>query len=319
VAEAQKSPDKKYFLGFDGGGTKTECVLADGEGRILARAASGPSNPLRSGYARAWFALGEAADVVLRGEKLTTRDISGVCAGIGGAGRAGVGHRLETFFRGMFSHAEIQVKTDLDIAFAAAFKEGEGILLLGGTGSAALGRTKDGKSSRVGGRGPWFSDEGSAYDIGRQAFRAVVLADEHRGPQTALSRRIVSWHKFTEWDTLYDQIIKNADAVFPKTFPLVAQLADKGDEVSQELLRGAAISLARLASSVAKQLDWNAENIRVALVGGLFGKSQYLDGAIESELRRSLPGVSFVAVNISPAEAAVRIAMHSLTLAGQRA
>ena len=54
-----------YFLGFDGGGTKTECVLAAADGRILARATSGPSNPLRIGYTRAWFSLSEALDLVL--------------------------------------------------------------------------------------------------------------------------------------------------------------------------------------------------------------------------------------------------------------
>jgi N-acetylglucosamine kinase-like BadF-type ATPase len=40
--------DATYFLGFDGGGSKTECVLADAEGHVLARASGGPSNPLRT-------------------------------------------------------------------------------------------------------------------------------------------------------------------------------------------------------------------------------------------------------------------------------
>ena len=54
-----------YFLGFDGGGTKTDCVLVNGAGHVLAQATAGPSNPLRAGYARAWFTLSDAADVVL--------------------------------------------------------------------------------------------------------------------------------------------------------------------------------------------------------------------------------------------------------------
>ena len=38
------------FLGIDGGGTRTAAWLADGEGKLLARAESGPSNPLKVGF-----------------------------------------------------------------------------------------------------------------------------------------------------------------------------------------------------------------------------------------------------------------------------
>ena len=77
--------DATYFLGFDGGGTKTECVLADSEGRVVGRSVGGPSNPLRAGYTKAWFALSEAADVVLSRQKLSAGHIRGICAGLGGA------------------------------------------------------------------------------------------------------------------------------------------------------------------------------------------------------------------------------------------
>ena len=78
--------EASYFLGFDGGGTKTDCVLADAEGRVVARATAGPSNPLRAGYTRAWFSLSDAADSVLKQEKIKSGHIRGICAGLGGAG-----------------------------------------------------------------------------------------------------------------------------------------------------------------------------------------------------------------------------------------
>src|SRR5271170_1871875 len=182
--------DASHFLGFDGGGSKTECVLADAEGRVVERAFTGPSNPLRSGYARAWFALSEAADNVLSRQKLHAGHIRAIYAGLGGASRSGVGHRITTFFERGYPNARVRVTTDLEIALEAAFGTGEGIILLAGTGSAALGRDTNGHAVRNGGRGPWFSDEGSAFDIGRRAIRAVLLAEERRGPTTALSKRI---------------------------------------------------------------------------------------------------------------------------------
>jgi len=311
--------DANFFLGFDGGGTKTECVLADANGGVLARAFAGPSNPLRAGYTRAWFALSEAADCVLSRAKLHASHIGGICARLGGAQASSVARRVSTFFKGGFPHAKIRVTTDLDIAHEAAFGSGEGILLLAGTGSAALGRDASGRFVRAGGRGPWFSDEGSAFDIGRRAFEAVVRAEEARGPATALSQRIFEWHQARDWNLIRDASSKNADDIFPKTFPLVVRLADEGDIVSRDILSDAALSLAQLAESAAIQLAWREREIPLAKIGGMFDRSKFFDAAINVELEKALPGIRFVPVTISPAEAAVRTAIRSASAKGNAA
>ena len=308
-----------HFLGFDGGGTKTECVLADSEGRVVGRSAGGPSNPLRAGYMRAWFALSEAADVVLSRQKITASHIRGVCAGLGGAGRSGVARRAGAFFEQGFPNATVRVTTDLEIALEAAFGAADGIILLDGTGSAAFGRGGKGKTARAGGRGPWFSDEGSGFDIGRNAFRAVAEAEEGRGPETSLSKRLFKLHQAADWDRLLDQVSKNADDVFPRTFPLVAELAEHGDEVSRRILSTAALSLANLAASVVDQLGWRNREIPVAKVGGVYGRSKHLDAAIDAELNRSLGRVRLVPVQISPAEAAARMTVELARAEGNAA
>ncbi len=305
-----------YFLGFDGGGTKTDCILADAEGRILARAAAGPSNPYRIGYTKAWFSLSEAADVVLSRQKIRAGHIRGICAGLGGAGRNGVVRRAKSFFEQGFPNAKIWVTTDLAIAFEAAFGSGEGIILLGGTGSAALGRDANGRTVRAGGRGPWISDEGSAFEIGRQAFAALVRAEEHRGPATALSERIFKWHDAHDWSVLLEQIAKAPDDIFPKTFPLVAELADAGDSVSREILSAAAVSLAELARSVANELGWHDHDFAIARMGGIYGRSSYFDSAIEAELKRVAPRAHLATFETSPAEAAVRMAIQMVQTKG---
>ncbi|MBZ5695355.1 MAG: hypothetical protein LAN36_08330 [Acidobacteriia bacterium] len=311
--------DASYFLGFDGGGTKTECVLADAEGRVLARTSSGPSNPLRTGYARAWFALSDAGDSVLKQQKIHAGHIRGICAGMGGAGRPGVVRSVTSFFERGYPNAKVRVTTDLEIALEAAFGPAEGIILLAGTGSAAFGRDSGGRTARAGGRGPWISDEGSAFDIGRRAFQAVVLAEEHRGPETSLSKQIFAWHQCRDWELLVEQIAKNPDAVFPMTFPLVAKLADEGDAVSCEILGGAAVSLAALAASVANDLGWHERDVPIANVGGVYGRSKYFDNAIDAEVKKSIPRARGVKVEITPAEAAARMAVRTAGATGHAA
>ena len=319
MAKKTAPPDAKYFLGFDGGGTKTECVLAGADGRIITRASGGPSNPVRAGYTRAWFSLSDAADAVLKHEKITTRQIRGVCAGIGGAARPGVARRVKAFFERGYPNAEVQVTTDLAIAHEAAFDGSEGTILLVGTGSAAFGRDAAGKTVRAGGRGPWISDEGSAFDIGRRAVQAFVLADERRGPATAISERIFEFLQVRNWDQLSEEIAKNSDSVFPKAFPLVAELAEKGDAVSREILAGAAVALASLVASVAHELGWRDRDVPLAKVGGASGRSKFFDSAIDAELRKLVPRIVALPVKVSPAEAAVRMAVRLANAEGNAA
>jgi N-acetylglucosamine kinase-like BadF-type ATPase len=311
--------EASHFLGFDGGGTKTECVLADAEGHVVERVYAGPSNPLRTGYARAWFALSEAADNVLSRQRIHAGHIRAICAGLGGAGRSGVARRIMTFFERGFPNARVRVTTDLETALEAAFGAGEGIILLGGTGSAAFGRDANGRTARAGGRGPWLSDEGSAFDIGRRAVRAVSLAEEHRGPATALSKRIFTLNQSRDWDSLAEQIAKNPDDIFPKTCPLVAELADKDDAVAREIFAAAAVSLVELAACVANELGWQEREIPVAKVGGIYGRSKYFDAAIQAELERRIPRVRNISVEISPAEAAARMAIRLASAKGNAA
>jgi N-acetylglucosamine kinase-like BadF-type ATPase len=310
---------ESYILGFDGGGSKTDCVLADAKGRVLALATAGPSNPLRAGYMRAWYALGEAADCVMSRQKIRSSQVASVCAGLGGAGRSGVARRVTTYFERSFPNARVRVTTDLEIALEAAFADGEGILLLAGTGSAAFGRDALGRTARAGGRGPWFSDEGSAFDIGRRAVQAISLADEQRGPETTLTRKLFSPNMWRDWDLLLESLSKNADDVFPKIFPVVAQQADREDAVSQKILAEAAVALAGLAVAVAKDLGCQEREFLIAKAGGVYGRSKFFDAALEGEVTKRLSLARLVGLKMSPAEAAVRMMLREARAKGNAA
>lgn len=81
----------RYSLGFDGGGTKTDCVLLNAKGDVIGKGRGGPANPLRSGgFEAAFSSLRGAAAEALAAANLRPPDITGVCAGLAGAGRAEV-------------------------------------------------------------------------------------------------------------------------------------------------------------------------------------------------------------------------------------
>ena len=310
MPQEPRAAEGGYYLGFDGGGTKTDCILVDATGTMLARATAGPSNPLRAGYAKAWFTLSDAADMVLERQHIKAHNILGICAGIGGAGREAVAKRIAIFLERGFPNAAVSVTTDLAITLHAAVADGEGVILVVGTGSGAYGRDADGRIGRAGGRGPWFSDEGSAFDIGRRALAAVVRAEEGRDEKTALSEQVLKWLGCNDWNRVLDWVIKNPDDVFPRIFPLVAALGDKGDPVSCEILSAAAESLAELAGSVLKKLKMIDREVPVAKAGGALGRSKFFDAAIDAGLARVAPRARIVSLQEKPAEAAAQLAIR---------
>src|SRR5260370_25056239 len=106
----------RYVLGFDGGGTKTDCVLMDESGAIFARSRSGPSNPSRVPLDLAYAALLEAMDKALESGGKSATDVVSVCGAIAGAGLASA---LPEFHRRLplkFPSATIFLDTYLSMA-----------------------------------------------------------------------------------------------------------------------------------------------------------------------------------------------------------
>jgi len=305
-----------YYLGIDGGGTKTDCVLLDAQGQVLRRAQGGPSNPLRGGYTRAWFSVSGAADTVLARQSLRATDIRGICGGFGGAARPAVAKRMSVFLERSFPKAEVNVTSDIEIALAAAVGKGVGVLLLAGTGSVAYGRNAEGKTVRAGGWGPWLGDEGSAFDIGRRALTAIRRHEDGLGPATILSDRIFKSFDFRNWGALIEHIAKNPDEVFPRFYPLVARAAEQGDEVSRKILDSAGDALVEMADHVIRKLDLTAEKFPLVRAGGVFGHCGYLDSVVDARLAAIASRATIGPLQTSPAEAAAQMAR---TAAGRAA
>jgi N-acetylglucosamine kinase-like BadF-type ATPase len=136
-----------------------------------------------------------------------------------------------------------------------------------------------------------------------------VRAEENRGPQTALSAKMLKWLGCTEWSRVLDWVVKNPDDVFPRIFPLVGELGDKGDAVACEILTTAATSLGDLAASVIEKLALHDREISIAKAGGTNGRSKFFDAAIDARLHELAPRAHVVALQMKPAEAAAKMAI----------
>src|SRR6266851_6118881 len=130
----------RYVLGFDGGGTKTDCVLMDETGAILARSRSGASNPTTFGVEASLASLSAAASDALQAAGRSERDVACVVAGVSGAGETNVRSELQSRLQPGFPSARILITSDLVLSLEAT-GETPSVVVIAGTGSAVLGRT----------------------------------------------------------------------------------------------------------------------------------------------------------------------------------
>jgi N-acetylglucosamine kinase-like BadF-type ATPase len=303
----------KIAVGFDGGGTKTECVVLDAEGNAIGRGSAGPSNPLRVGFPAAFQELAQAAAQALGGAQLKPPDVDAVCAGLAGAGRRSVIRKAMIFLAREFPGALAQVTTDGEIALEAAVGAGAGVVLVSGTGSSAFGRNEEGATARAGGFGPWIGDEGSAYEVGRRAVACVARARDQAAPVTVLADLIASELACPSWGELVERIANNPDAVFPRIFPVVVAAADAEDAPAREILFTSALGLSSIALTVVRRLSLPQQEFPLVKCGGVFGASRLLDAMLDSVLRSAAPLASISRLEMPPAMGAARLAARLLS------
>jgi N-acetylglucosamine kinase-like BadF-type ATPase len=314
----------RFVLGFDGGGTKTDCVLMDESGAILGRSQTGPSNPLRVGFGAAITSVREAARQALALAALPgNSSAAAVCAGLAGAGPPESAEKIRALLAAEFSESILQVCTDIDLALAAA-GDGPVIVLLAGTGSFAVGRNAVGETARAGGYGSQIGDEGSAYDIGRRAVLTAMHENDRTGADSLLGQRLLRELGCADWSGVKARAQAASDEVFPRLFSVIAMVADwieTPSETSAEtaarnsargILRAAAFDLGLLAENLAERLQLRGTRFAIAKTGGMIGRSNYLESQIDERLRNAFPQAEIGSLRLSPAEAAARLALRLL-------
>ena len=305
----------RMVLGFDGGGTKTDCVLMDERGDVLARTQGGPSNPLRVGFGAAIASVREAARAAIAqassGASNATK-ITALCAGLAGAGPPESAEKIRALFAAEFPESAIRICTDLDLALAAA-GEGPAIVLLAGTGSFAVGRNAADETARAGGYGSQIGDEGSAYDIGRRAVLTAMHENDRSGSDSLLGRRLLRELGCANWSEVKVRAQTASDEVFPRLFSVVASLADTQDAASQGILRAAAFDLASLVENLADRLRLRGTRFYLAKTGGMMGRCKFLEAQLDERLRNLFPEAETGGLRVSPAEAAGRLALELLS------
>ena len=324
-----------YFLGIDGGGTRTTAWVADERGTVLARAEAGPSNPVKAGFEAAQREILRAARKALAlaaryarhsrsrpgmpavihgqpaGRRIDRRYKKGViyeavCAGVAGVDRLPVHRRLYSWLRRAIPAQRHMLTGDAAIALRAAVGEAPGIIVISGTGSIACGQDECGRILRAGGWGIPFDDRGSGYDLGRKALGAALQDFDGRGRPTALTRTIC---RALDLENITQVVLKPlTQQQIAALFPLVVQAARQKDQVARSLCNQAGMDLADLAIAVIQRFGWRRRAFPVVCAGGVLKSSVMIRAVFARHVRAFAPRVRVRLLRREPAEGALDFA-----------
>jgi N-acetylglucosamine kinase-like BadF-type ATPase len=302
-----------YFIGVDGGASKTAALVVDEKGTPLGRGLAGGSNHLRVGIEEATRNVERSVNMALVEAGIAIRNVEYAYCGIAGADhpvhRQNVIEALGIFFpRGNFI-----VDTDARIALTGAIGFGAGIVIIAGTGSVAFGRNDSGEESRAGGWGPTLGDEGSGYWIAREGLSAIVRAHDGRGYSTAMTELLCDEYQMCRPDDLPRFVYAATTHVddIARYGKLVIHAAQAGDDVAREILNRGGSELAECVLAIARRLRMTDQEFPVAYVGGAFHAGELLLNPMRLRLLRDAPGASLLPPRQSPVEGAAMMAMHA--------
>jgi N-acetylglucosamine kinase-like BadF-type ATPase len=271
-------------LGVDGGGSSTVALLAE-RGLVIGRGEAGPSNIRAVGPQAAFQALDAAIRAAFIAAQRPRATVQAACLGLAGAGRAAECEQIEAWAKTSRVARSVQIVTDVELVLAAGTPKGAGIALVAGTGSIALGQAPDGRTTRAGGWGHLFGDEGSGYALVIAALRAATQSTDGRAPPTTLgtlltdqSREAVS--RVTP--TIYRM---NPERPFLAKFaPQVLVAAQAGDAQARQIVESGADQLSALVAACVRLLK--LERPPLALSGGLLINSEYYRNLVLTAIAR---------------------------------
>lgn len=304
-----------YYLGIDGGGTKTTCAVGD-EFRLLATAVAGPSNIVRVGESQARESLLQAVSQACAAADITPQQVSGTCVGGSGAGHPELAGVVRRCLSEILS-SPIDVVGDMRITLEAAFDAGPGVIVIAGTGSIAYGRDQQGREVRAGGWGFAIGDEGSAHWIGRSAVNLLLRTSDRADgiAETPLAKAL-----FKAWGVAsLSDLARAANSVPPPDFAALSPaVLASNDAIAMQVLVAAGRELSEIAFVVIQRLfakDHGA-TVPVAMTGGVFRHAPPVREAFYNELRRLEPRAEINPQVADPVEGALRMARRAAASRG---
>lgn len=275
-----------YYLGIDGGGTKTKFTITDENLNVISTLNMGTSHFKQIGFNGVRDVLENGFLNILNKCKIQKEDLKGIGIGIAGYGNVKE-HReaLEEIIYSLFKGLPLTLKNDVEIAHGGALGGDDGIVIVAGTGSIALSKIGD-TYKRCGGWGYTIGDEGSAYYIGKKVIELFSKEADGRKEKTEIYNLVKT---YTNIENDYDLIkfinedIKGDRLEIAKFSKIAFEGAKKGDSQAINIFVDAASELSEMINFLVK--DYGDKSVKVSYLGGVFNSLEYILNPLRERLK----------------------------------
>ncbi len=214
--------------------------------------------------------------------------------------RAGLAHQLT-------------VKNDTFVGLRAGTRRPYGIVIVAGTGTNTAIITPDGQEWAYG----YYASDGGAADIAQDCIRALLRADDGRGPRTALTQAVLQKLGHPTTEALLRAIIAKEveEGQILSLCPLVFEAANAGDEVAADIVVKHGLILAEYATNLIRRFGLQGLEFDLVLSGSVFkGQGPLLIDTITQAVHRVAPRARIVRAQFEPAVGGVLLAYDALGL-----
>ena len=301
----------QYFLGGDVGSTKTHVLIADDSGRAVGFGESGPGNHETVGYDGLSRALEAATRSALAVADVTIDQIAGAGFGVSGFDFPSEKEATLCAIGVLRLSAPIEAVNDSLIGLVAAARDGWGIAVVSGTGCNCFGWDRERKRlGQVTGGGWQMGENAGASDLMVRVGQVIAHEWTRRGPATQLTPAMIRYTGARDIVDLLHGIAENRICLDGAAAPLVFEVAAQGDAVAAEVIRWAGQELGELAKAVIRQLDFQALEFDVVLLGSMFNGGPLLIDPMCEAIHELAPGARLVRLNAPPVVGAVLLGME---------
>jgi N-acetylglucosamine kinase-like BadF-type ATPase len=298
-----------YYVGIDGGGTKTFIRIMNEKEETIDTHVTTGSNISSIGYDKTEEVIKNGINKILSRNQLSIKSCKGLCIGAAGVDREKEKEEFESIFR-KIGFESVQVMNDTQIVLKTVTDENKGIVVIAGTGSIVLG-IKNNKKVRAGGWGYKLGDEGSAYWIGMLGIKAVLDAYDQVSIPTDLTKKILSHFELEKVEDFIELFYKNT--INKNKIAEVSKIIDAaaliGDVVAIRILESSSHALGKQVIAVYRQLfDSESGKIPVILNGSVLLNSSIFFKAFVNYLKSKRKNLELQPINRDPSFGACKLA-----------
>ncbi|WP_300381043.1 BadF/BadG/BcrA/BcrD ATPase family protein [Clostridium sp.] len=278
-----------YYLGVDGGGTKTKYLLIDKDLNRVSEVEGRTIHIHQIGVEGIKEELTNNLKKLCIEGNIKEKDIEYSFLGVPGYGESNEDmNEIDEVVKEVFKKNYL-VGNDAVNGWAAGTSCKPGINMVAGTGSIAYGRNKEGKIARSGGFGPGIGDDGSAYWIGLKAINEYTKQKDGRRKKTVLLNLIEEEYNISYTYEIVDIVfnrLKFNRTEIAKFSRIAALAAERGCEASIEIFKEAAKNIFEHIEVLAKELDFNEEFI-LSYTGGVFKSGDLILNPLKDLINKS--------------------------------